>query len=280
MPRSMWKGNVSFGLVSIPVRLYVATESHGVSFNQICPEHNSRIRYKRWCEQGDHEIAYGEIAKGYEVGRDRYVLIDERDLDNIPLPTSHTIEIQEFVPSDGIQGELYFKSAYYLEPDEAGRKPYALLKEALADTGRTAVAKIALRDREHLCALSPVDGMLLLNTLHWPDEIRSTEGISGLESEAKVNPKELAMAKTLIENLAEDRFDPAEFHDEYHDALMKVVEAKVQGEELIEAPHVDAEPRVMDLMDALKASVDAARKQRDEKKSARGATRPARKKAS
>ena len=258
----MWKGTVSFGLVSIPVRLYIATESHGVSFNQICPEHHSRIRYKRWCEKGDHEISYGDIAKGYEVGRDQYVIIEDRDLDNLPLPTSHAIEIQEFVPTGGIEGQLYYKSAYYVEPDEAGRKPYALLRQALAETGRTAVAKIALRDREHLAALNAVDGMLLMNTLHWPDEIRSLEGIAGLEADVKVNPKELAMAKTLIENLAEDRFDPSQYHDQYREALMQVVQAKIDGQETIEAPAAEAEPRVMDLMEALKASVDAARKQR------------------
>lgn len=258
----MWKGSVSFGLVSIPVRLYVATESKGVSFHQLCPEHNSRIRYKRWCEQGDHEVAYGDIRKGYEVGRDTYVIIEESDLDNLPLPTARTIEIQEFVPNGGIEPGLYYKGAYYMEPEEAGRKAYHLLREALADTERVAVAKIALRDREHLCALHSLDGMLLLNTLHWPDEIRSAEGLAGTEADIKINPRELQMAKSLIENLAEEKFEPARYHDDYREALEHVVQAKLEGAEAIEAPPVAAEPKVMDLMEALKASVEAARKDR------------------
>src|SRR5207302_6680077 len=139
--------------------------------------HLAPIRYRRWCEKGDHEVVYADIRKGYEVGRDRYVVIDDSDLENLPLPTSHTIEIHEFVPTTGIQPGLYFKSAYYIEPAEMGRKPYHLLRQALGETETLAVAKIAFRDREHLCALQASDGMLLMNTLHWPDEIRSTEGL-------------------------------------------------------------------------------------------------------
>ena len=277
MPRSMWKGSVSFGLVSIPVRLYVATESKGVSFNQLCGEHMSRIRYKRWCEAGDHEVAYGDIKKGYEVGRDTYVIVDDSDLDNLPLPTSKTIEIQEFVPRGGIEPGLYFKGAYYMEPEDSGRKAYHLLREALGDTERLAVAKIALRDREHLCALHPIDGMMLLNTLHWPDEIRAAE-LPGLDSEVKINPRELEMAKSLIENLAEDAFDPSRYQDEYREALEKVVQAKLEGAEAVQAPEPTAAPKVMDLMEALKASVDAARKDRGAK--AAPAKKERRKKAS
>lgn len=259
----MWKGSVSFGLVSIPIRLYVATDSKGVSFHQLCAEHNSRIRYKRWCEAGDHEVAYGEIKKGYEVGRDTYVIVEDSDLDNLPLPTARTIEIQEFIPTGGIEPGLYFKGAYYIEPEEAGRKPYHLLRQALEETERLAVAKIALRDREHLCALHPLDGMMLLNTLHWPDEIRSAAELPGLDVEkVQINARELQMAKSLIENLAEERFEPERYHDDYREALEAVVKAKLEGEEAVEAPAAEAEPKVMDLMEALKASVEAARKDR------------------
>ena len=261
----MWKGVISFGMVSIPVRLYVATDSHSVSFRQLCSEHMSPIKYKRWCQAGDHEVQYGEIVKGYEVSDDRYVVIEDQDLENLPLPTSRAIEISEFIPQDDIQAGLYFKSAYYVEPEEAGRKPYHLLKKALEETGKVAVAKIALRDREHLAALQPADGLMLMNTLHWPDEIRSTEGLKGLEGDVKVNPKELQMAKSLVESLAEDTFDPSRYQDDYHDALMKVVNAKVEGEEIVAAPEPEAAPKVMDLMEALKASVEAAKKQRADK---------------
>lgn len=258
----MWKGVISFGMVSIPVRLYVATESHSVSFRQLCSEHLSPIKYKRWCQTGDHEVAYSDIVKGYEVGADNYVVIQDSELDNLPLPTSRQISINEFVPHDDIQGGLFFKSAYYIEPEQAGLKPYHLLRQALAETGMTAVAKIAFRDREHLCSLRPLDGLLLMNTLHWPDEIRPASELKGVDADVDVNPRELQMAKALVENLAEERFDPNRFQDDYHEALMEVVNAKVQGEEVISAPEVEAAPAVMDLMEALKASVDQAKKQR------------------
>ncbi|HZQ50500.1 MAG TPA: Ku protein [Candidatus Dormibacteraeota bacterium] len=264
MPRSMWKGVVSFGMVSIPIRLYNATESSSkVSFRQLCPEHKSPISYKRWCNEGEHEVSFGDILKGYEVGKDRYVIIDDKDLDNLPLATAHTVDIQEFVPADEIEAGLYFKSAYYIEPEELGKKPYHLLRKALEATGRMAIAKIALRDREHLCALHANGDGILMNTLNWPDEIRSTEGLKGLEGDVKINPRELEMAKALIESLAEN-FDPARYHDEYREAVMKVVQAKIDGE-VIEAPAAPQPAKVMDLMEALRASVEAAKKTRTAK---------------
>ncbi|HEY5035458.1 MAG TPA: Ku protein [Candidatus Dormibacteraeota bacterium] len=261
MARSMWKGVVSFGMVSIPIRLYNATESSAkVSFRQLCPDHKSPITYKRWCAEGDHEVAYGEILKGYEVGKDRYVLIDDKDLDNLPLATAHSIDITEFVPADDIEPGLYFKNAYYMEPEELGKKPYQLLRKALEATGRMAIAKIALRDREHLAALHSHGPGLLMNTLNWPDEIRSVEGLKGLDGDVKINPKELEMAKALIESLA-DTFDPSRYKDEYKEAVMKVVQAKIDGE-VIEAPTAPQTAKVMDLMEALRASVEQAKKSR------------------
>jgi DNA end-binding protein Ku len=275
MPRSMWKGVITFGMVSIPVRLYVATDSQGISFRQLCAEHLSPIKYKRWCAEGDHEVAYDDIVKGYEVSSDNYVVIEDKDLDNLPLPTAHAIEITEFVERNEINGGLYFKSAYYMEPEEVGKKPYALLKQALEETKKVAVAKIAFRDREHLAALSPLDGHMLMNTLHWPDEIRSVEGIKGVDGNTKVSDRELQMAKTLIESLA-DSFEPDRYQDNYKEALMQVVEAKVAGQETVAAPEPEAAPKVMDLMEALKASVEAAKKS---KPAAAAATKPAKQRA-
>jgi DNA end-binding protein Ku len=257
----MWKGVVSFGMVSIPIRLYNATESTAkVSFRQLCPEHHSPISYKRWCAEGDHEVTYSEIQRGYEVGKDRYVIIDDKDLDNLPLPTAHSIDIEEFVPTDDVEPGLYFNNAYYMEPEDLGKKPYQLLRKALEATGRMAIAKIALRDREHLAALHPNGAGLLMNTLHWPDEIRSTEGLKGIDSDVKINPKELEMAKALIESLA-DSFDPSRYKDNYREAVMKVVQAKIEGE-VIEAPSAPQTAKVMDLMEALRASVEQAKKSR------------------
>jgi DNA end-binding protein Ku len=277
----MWKGVVSFGMVSIPIRLYNATESSSkVSFRQLCPEHKSPISYKRWCAEGDHEVAYGDILKGFEVGRDRYVVLDDKDLDNLPLATAHSVDIQEFVPAEDIEPGLYFDNAYFIEPEELGKKPYHLLRRALEATGRMAIAKIALRDREHLCALHPNGEGILMNTLHWPDEIRSTEGLKGLDGEVKINPKELEMAKALIESLA-DKFEPERYKDEYREAVMRVVQAKIDGE-VIEAPPAPQAAKVMDLMEALRASVEAAKKQRSSrgKEAAAGETKRSRRKAS
>ncbi len=261
MPRSMWKGVVSFGMVSIPIRLYNATESGAkVSFRQLCPEHHSPISYKRWCTEGDHEVPYSEIQRGFEVGKDRYVIVDDKDLDNLPLPTAHSIDIEEFVPVDEVEPGLYYDNAYYIEPEDLGKKPYQLLRKALEATGRMAIAKIALRDKEHLCALHPNGNALIMNTLHWPDEIRTTEGLKGLDGEVKINPKELDMAKALVESMA-DSFDPSRFKDEYREAVMKVVQAKMEGE-VIEAPEAPEPAKVMDLMEALRASVEQAKKSR------------------
>jgi DNA end-binding protein Ku len=272
----MWKGVVSFGMVSIPIRLYNATEaSEKVKFRQLCPEHHSPISYKRWCPEGDHEVAYSDIERGYEVSKDRYVIIEDSDLDNLPLPTAHAIDISEFVPVDEIEPGLYFDNSYYMEPEELGKKPYHLLREALRVTGKMAIAKIALRDKEHLAALHPNGKGLIMNTLHWPDEIRSTEGLKGLEDEVKINPKELEMAKALIESLA-DSFDPERYKDEYKEAVMKVVHAKMEGE-VIEAPEAPQPAKVMDLMEALRQSVEQAKKQRAGKEKPAAETRRRRK---
>ena len=277
----MWKGVVSFGMVSTPIRLYNATESTSkVSFRQLCPEHKSPISYKRWCTEGEHEVAYGEILKGFEVGRDRYVILDDKDLDNLPLATAHSVDIQEFVPAEDIEPGLYFDNAYFIEPEELGKKPYHLLRKALEATGRMAIAKIALRDKEHLCALHPNGESILMNTLHWPDEIRSTEGLKGLDGDVKINPKELEMAKALIESLA-DKFEPERYKDEYREAVMRVVQAKIDGE-VIEAAPAPQAAKVMDLMEALRASVEAAKKQRSSraKEAPAAETKRARRKAS
>jgi len=222
-------------------------------------------------------VGFADIVKGYEVGADNYVVIEEAELENLPLPTVRQIEIGEFVPNDDIEAGLYFKSAYYVEPEHAGAKPYHLLGRALKETGMTAVAKVAFRDREHLCALRPLDGALLMNTLHWPDEIRPVAELKGLNADVEVNPRELQMAKALVDSLAEERFDPSRYQDNYHQALMEIVNAKVEGAEVVTAPAVEAAPAVMDLMEALKASVEAAKKQRAGRARPRG--KPARVKA-
>ena len=265
MPRSIWKGSMQFGMVNIPVALYVATESTSkVSFNLLCPDHKTRIKNKRWCPVGEHEVA--STVKGYEYEKGQYVMFDDDDLQKLPLKSSRTIDIAGFIKAADLPGELYYQSAYYLEPDKAAQKPYALLKKTLEKTGRVAIAKFALRERERLVSLHPLDGALVLNTLHWPDEIRSSEDLN-VPDDVKVSPAEIKMAESLVEMMAME-FDPAEFHDDYKEAFEKIVEAKVKGrEDLVEAPAAEAETAVIDLMSALKASV--ARAKEDEKKGSR-----------
>lgn len=255
---SLWKGVIGFGLVSIPIRLDAAIDSRSVSLRQLCGEHTSPLRHKRWCDAGDHEVPYPEVKKGYEISTDHYVVIEDSDLENLPLPTTHTIEISEFVPLYRIRPSLYFKSAYYVAPEKTGQKPYYLLKRALEETGTAAVAKIAFRDREHLCALQPMDSQLIMNTLHWPHEIRPARGLGG---DVMIHRRELQMAKSLVRSLAEESFDPTRYRDNFHAALMKVVNAKIEGARVIPAPKM-AVSAVMSLMEALKASVEVSKKQR------------------
>jgi DNA end-binding protein Ku len=175
----MWRGAISFGMVAIPIRMYVATEAHsGVAFRQLCPHCQQPIKQQRHCPVDDHIVQYAEVLKGYEVSKDRYVIFEDEDLDNLPLKTTKTIDIVEFVDRDEIPLGLYLKSAYYLEPEDVGVKPFFLLKRALTDTGKVAVAKIALRDREHLALIQVEGSTLLCNTLNWPDEIRSSQELN------------------------------------------------------------------------------------------------------
>jgi DNA end-binding protein Ku len=259
MPRSIWKGTISFGMVALPVRLYLATESSSkISFNLLCPEHKARIKNKRWCPEGDHEVAWSDAVRGFEYEKGSYVVMEDDELDDLPLASSKSIDIAGFIKDEELPGPLYYQSAYYLEPEKSAQKPYALLKQTLEKTERVAIAKFALRDRERLVSVRALDGALVLNTLHWPDEIRSSEDLE-IPDDVKVSAAELKMAENLVEMMATE-FEPDDFKDEYKEAVMKVVRAKVEGrEDLVEAPEVEAETTVVDLMAALKASVERAK---------------------
>ena len=267
MPRSIWRGVLSFGMVAIPIRMYLATESSSkVSFNLLCPEHKTRIKNKRWCPEGEHEVGWGDVVRGYEYEKGNYVVMDDDDLEKLPLKSSKAIDIAGFIEDEELPGPIYYQDAYYLEPEKAAAKPYRLLQKTLEKTKRIAIAKFALRERERLVSVRPLDGVLLLNTLHWPDEIRSTEDLD-LPEDVSVSTKELQMAETLVEAMA-TTFDPGEFRDEYKRAVEEIVKAKVQGkEDLVVAPEAEAETTVVDLMSALKASVERAKK---EEKAGRG----------
>jgi DNA end-binding protein Ku len=256
----MWRGAISFGMVAIPVRLYLATESKSVSFRMLCPDCQTPIRNKRWCPNEDKEVPWSGTLRGYEVGKDEFVVIDDSDLEQLPLTSAHTCEILEFVDDSDIQAGVQIKSAYYLEPEAVGLKPYYLLRAALEETGKVAVGKIAFRDREHLCRLALHDKGLLLNTLYWPDEIRDAGELSLPEVDAQpdIHKRELDMAVMLVENLSA-KFDPERYKDNYREALTAVVDAKVNDQPIARAAP-ERPSKVTDLMAALKASVAAAQK--------------------
>jgi DNA end-binding protein Ku len=253
----MWKGAISFGLVTIPVSVYPATEEKTLRFNQLHDEDGGRIRMKRTCSVDGEEVTYDHIVKGYEYEKDRYVILTEEDFDAVPVESSRAIDIVQFVDLEEIDPMMYKKS-YYLIPEETGAKAYALLREAMSQEQKVGIAKVSFRDKEHLAALRFRDEAFVLETMYWPDEIRAAE-FGDVNVEAKVRPQELDMAKTLIENLTSD-WSPGEFTDEYREALLKIVEAKISGEE-IEIVEPEPTAKVVDLMQALKASVAAAKKQ-------------------
>jgi DNA end-binding protein Ku len=259
--RAIWKGAVSFGLVSIGVKLYSATEEKDIRFHQVHRADGGRIRYKRVCEVCGEEVSYDDIAKGYDLGGGEMVMLTDEDFADLPLSTSRAIDVLEFVPAEQVDPILYNK-AYYLEPEGVSGKPYVLLRDALTDSDRVAIVKVALRQREQLATLRVREGVLVLNTMLWPDEVRSAS-FDFLSEDITVRPQELQMAASLIESMAGD-FKPDEFTDEYRDALQKVIEAKVSGKEIVAAPPVEEAPSgAIDLMAALRASVDRARAARE-----------------
>ena len=267
MPRSMWKGAIQFGLVTIPVKLYVATESRaGVSFNMLHETDKSRIQMKIWCPEDEEIINRSETVKGYEYAPDKYVVITDEDLEKLPLKTVRSIEIEQFVErEDAEQQTKFIKQAYYIEPDRVGRKAFQLLKEVLQDKNLTAICKFVIRDREVLAAMDPFENTMLLSTLYWPDEIRALDELDLPEEEAELKPAEKKMAAQLIEAMTGE-FDPSNYRDEYREALMQVIESKIEGRETVEIEAAEEPTKLVDLMAALQASVNAATTSRDSKR--------------
>ncbi|MEV6982333.1 Ku protein [Sphaerisporangium sp. NPDC051017] len=258
--RSIWKGAISFGLVTIPVKLYSATEQKDVTFHQVHREDAGRIKYKRVCSIDGEEVPYSDIAKGYELPGGEVVVLTDEDFADLPLSTSRRIDVLQFTPADRIDPILFNKS-YYLEPENTGVKPYILLREALERTGQVAIVKVALRQRESLATLRIRDGVFVLETMLWPDEVREP-GFQFKDEDIEVRPQELRMAESLIETMAGE-FDPSEYRDSYREALQEVIEAKIQGKELARPEVPEQAGPAVDLMAALRASVDAAKRERE-----------------
>jgi DNA end-binding protein Ku len=275
MARAIWSGSISFGMVSIPVKLFGATESKDISFNLLHATCGTRLQQRRWCPTDEVDVPWNETARGYEYAKGQYVVLTDEDFERLPLPSKHTIELTSFVEEKEID-PVFYERSYYLEPAERAEKPYALLLKALEKRNLTAIATITIRKKEQLCALRAHEGTVMLETLFYPDEIREERGME--LGAIKVSDRELEMAFTLID-IFRKPFEPSEYHDHYREALAELIEAKLEGKQVVKAP-APRDNRVIDLADALKRSVEAAKKEAAKPKPpARArtrATRPAR----
>ncbi len=261
--RAIWKGAVSFGLVSVPVKLYAATESHDISFRQVHAKDGGRIKYQRVCSIDGEEVAYADIAKGYETEDGQMVVLDDDDFAELPASSSREISVEKFVPTEQVD-PIWLEKSYYLEPDKAAAKPYALLREALKAADRVAIVTVSIRTRMTTAVLRVRDDVIVMQTMLWPDEVRKPDfaGLDATEHAAK--PQELKMAQLLVETLAGD-YDASEYDDDYQKAVEALVQAKLEGGE-VKAPEQPKKSsgEVVDLLAALQRSVDAAKTSRGE----------------
>ena len=260
--RSMWKGAISFGLVTIPVKLYAATEQKDIAFRQVHADDGGRIKFRRVCSVDGAEVPFEEVAKGFELPTGEMVVLTEEDMAGLPLPTTRSIEVLHFTPEEQIDPILFSRS-YFVEPEKSGTRAYVLLHDALDRSGKVAVVQVALRQREALATLRSRGGLIVLETLLWPDEIRIPD-FSFLDQDVEVRSQELKMAASLIESMTEE-FDPAAHRDGYREALAEVVAAKIEGRDVLQAagPAEDSDEPVS-LMEALRASVAVAHEERDQ----------------
>lgn len=259
--RAIWKGAVSFGLVNVPVRLYSATENHDVQFRQVHRTDGGRIKYKRFCSADGEEVAYDDIAKGYETEDGEMVILTDEDMADLPTRSSKEISVEKFVPQEQIDPMLLDKS-YYLEPDKTATKPYVLLREALEAQGRMAIVTVSIRSRMTMAVLRVRDGVIVMQTMLWPDEIRAAD-FANVEDQ-ELSDKEMSMARMLIDELAGD-YDADEYEDDYALAVEALVKAKIEGGE-VQAPEVEEDEggEVVDLLAALARSVEKAKSARGE----------------
>jgi DNA end-binding protein Ku len=264
--RTIWKGAISFGLVSITVKLFPATEQKDVKFRYLHKTCQAPIKYQRVCSACGQEVTQDDIVRGYEYESGRFVIINEEDLDKIPDERTRTVDIIDFVSLEEID-PVYFDKTYYLAPGEAGEKAYALLRKAMEETKKIAVAKVVIRNKESLAVIRGYQNLIVMETIFYPDEIRETGLLPGFDREIKLHDNELKMARELIENLATD-FKAEKYTDEYREKLMELIRAKIEGEQ-IAIPETAAKGKVVDLMEALKASVEMAKKATEDEKPAR-----------
>ena len=282
-PRSIWKGAVSFGMVAIPVKLHPATQSKSLAFVTLHSTCHTRLRQKRYCPTHDVEVELSEVVKGYEYSKEEYVVMENTDFENLPVSSTHTVAITQFVDLQSID-PVHFSRTYVLEPEAIGEKPFLLLRKALESTGRVAIAKVSLRQKEHLCCLRPFNQGIVMATMYYPDEIRSLDDLELPQEDGLVSDQELAMAETLIDQLTGD-FDPDQYQDEYRGALEKAIEARLSSSEPVTAAPVPARGKVVDLMAALRDSIESAKQEAEQKEpevapaKAKSGSSPAKRKA-
>lgn len=255
--RAVWRGAITFGLITIPVGLYTATEDRDVSFHLLSAEDGSRIRYKRVSEQTGEEVDWDDMVRGFEYEKGHYVTFTDEELERIPADSLRAVDVVEFVHAEQID-PIYFERSYYVAPEESAVKAYRVLVEALRRSDRVGVGKVTIREKERLCTLRPKDDVLVLETMKWPDEIR-IPAFDELESDVEASGQEVEMAQSLIDHLSAD-FDPTAFHDSYRQRLEDAIAKKIAGEEVHLAPEAPEPEKVTDLMEALQASVEATRK--------------------
>jgi DNA end-binding protein Ku len=258
--RAIWKGSISFGLVNIPIQVFSATQREDyTSFNQLCDK-GHKIRYKKWCPVEEREVQWSEIKKGHEITNNNYIVIEKEDLDKIKLKTNNTIEVKEFIEADEFDS-IFIEKNYYVGPDpgkkktEASTRAYSLLVKILHETGKIAIGKVVLREREHLVALRAYQRGLVMHQLQYLDEIRPMDEIGNLDSLQKVDPKELLLGKTLVENLTSEKFDPGQYSDTYAKELERLIEAKSKGQEIVPKLEEKEPEETTDIIEALKASL-------------------------
>jgi DNA end-binding protein Ku len=257
MPRPIWSGAISFGLVTVPVKLVTATRSQDVRFHQLEEGTGSRIRYRKVSEGSGEEVPAERIVKGYELSPGQYVVVDEDEMAALAPKATRAIEIEDFVDLEQID-PIYFEQPYYLVPDRAAGKPYRLLLQAMTELNKVAIGRLVMRGKEHLVAIRPLDGMLCIETMRYPDEVVPADKLEGLpEAESEPTKRELEMARQLVESLAAD-FEPEKYHDQYRETLLELIDRKAAGEEIVAEPLVEEPAKVVDLMAALEASLARA----------------------
>jgi len=254
MPRAIWSGAINFGLVSVPVKMYTAVKPKDIAFHQVDEKTGARIRYKRVSEKSGREVPYEQIAKGFEVSDDEYVVIEPKELEKLTPEKTHTIDIEDFVELEQID-PIYYQTTYFLSPDTGGDKAYTLLLKAMKDSEKVAIGRVVIRTKEYLAAIRPYDRALALETMYFPDEIVSDASIPGLPKQQRTADREMKMAKQLIDSLSTD-FDPDKYHDEYRKRVEGLIKKKAKGETITIHEEGKETKKVVDLIEALKASVE------------------------